>query len=92
MHGKTSIIVHDSEDLFAGVPSPLEVMRYHSLIVENSSLPDELEITAWASEDRSEIHAVRHRVNPVWGVQFHPESIMTQSGKKLLSNFLQMAK
>ena len=92
MHGKTSTIMHESNDLFAGVPSPLEVMRYHSLTVENASLPDELEVTAWASEDHSEIHAMRHRVNRVWGVQFHPESVMTQSGKKILSNFFEMSK
>jgi anthranilate synthase component 2 len=90
MHGKTSMIQHSSHGLFEGIDSPLEVMRYHSLTVERKSLPDELEVIAWASEDSSEIHAMRHRVNPVWGVQFHPESIMTQSGKKILSNFLQM--
>lgn len=92
MHGKTSIVVHDSKDLFNDVPSPLEVMRYHSLTVEHESLPRDLEVTAWDSENKSEIHGVRHRVNPVWGVQFHPESIMTQSGKKILSNFLEIAK
>ena len=92
MHGKTSIVVHDSKDLFQDVPSPLEVMRYHSLTVERESLPRDLEVTAWDSENKSEIHAIRHRVNPVWGVQFHPESIMTQSGKKILSNFLEIAK
>jgi len=92
MHGKTSMIRHDSRDLFDGVDSPLEVMRYHSLTVEQSSLPDELEVIAWASEDQSEIHAMRHRTHPVWGVQFHPESVMTQSGKKILTNFLELAK
>ncbi len=92
MHGKTSIVSHNSNDLFADVPSPLEVMRYHSLTVEHDSLPADLEVTAWDGENKSEIHAMRHRVNPVWGVQFHPESIMTQSGKKILSNFLEMAK
>jgi len=91
MHGKTSMIVHESKDLFDGVQSPLEVMRYHSLTVEHSSLPDELDVIAWASEDKSEIHAMRHRVNPVWGVQFHPESVMTQCGKKIISNFLELA-
>ena len=92
MHGKTSMISHVSKDLFDGVDSPLEVMRYHSLTVEQSSLPDELEVIAWASEDQSEIHAMRHRTHPVWGVQFHPESVMTQSGKKILTNFLELAK
>jgi anthranilate synthase/aminodeoxychorismate synthase-like glutamine amidotransferase len=92
MHGKTSKIEHDSRGLFDGVDSPLEVMRYHSLTVEQSSLPDELEVIAWANEDQSEIHAMRHRTLPVWGVQFHPESVMTQSGKKILTNFLELAK
>ena len=91
MHGKTSMIEHQSKGLFADVQSPLEVMRYHSLTVERSSLPEELEVIAWSSDDASEIHAMRHRVNPVWGVQFHPESVMTQSGKKILSNFLELS-
>ena len=91
MHGKTSMIEHQSTGLFAGVPSPLEVMRYHSLTVERESLPAELEVIAWSSEDKAEVHAMRHRVHPVWGVQFHPESVMTQSGKKLLSNFLELS-
>jgi anthranilate synthase/aminodeoxychorismate synthase-like glutamine amidotransferase len=92
MHGKTSMIEHDSRDLFEGIDSPLEVMRYHSLTVEESSLPQDLEVIAWSSEDKSEIHAMRHRKNRVWGVQFHPESVMTQSGKKILTNFLELAK
>ena len=91
MHGKTSMIEHQATGLFAGVPSPLEVMRYHSLTVERESLPAELEVIAWSSEDKAEVHAMRHRVHPVWGVQFHPESVMTQSGKKLLSNFLELS-
>jgi len=91
MHGKTSMIEHQATGLFAGVPSPLEVMRYHSLTVERASLPAELEVIAWSSEDKAEVHAMRHRVHPVWGVQFHPESVMTQSGKKLLSNFLELS-
>ena len=91
MHGKTSMIRHEARDLFDGVQSPLEVMRYHSLTVEKSSLPEELEVIAWSSADRSEIHAMRHRKHPVWGVQFHPESVMTQSGKKILTNFLGLA-
>jgi anthranilate synthase/aminodeoxychorismate synthase-like glutamine amidotransferase len=92
MHGKTSMIEHDSRDLFEGIDSPLEVMRYHSLTVEETSLPQDLEVIAWSSKDRSEIHAMRHRTNRVWGVQFHPESVMTQSGKKILTNFLELAK
>jgi anthranilate synthase/aminodeoxychorismate synthase-like glutamine amidotransferase len=88
MHGKTSRITHDGKGLFKGVPSPLEVMRYHSLVVETDSLPAELEVLARSSEDSSEIHAIRHREHPVWGVQFHPESILTQNGKDILRNFL----
>ncbi|MFL5563511.1 MAG: glutamine amidotransferase-related protein, partial [Gemmatimonadaceae bacterium] len=70
------------------VPNPLEVMRYHSLVVETSSLPSELEVVARARDEPDEIHAVRHREHPVWGVQFHPESILTESGKEILRNFL----
>jgi anthranilate synthase/aminodeoxychorismate synthase-like glutamine amidotransferase len=91
MHGKTSRILHDGAGLFAGLESPLEVMRYHSLIAEPASLPDALEVTAVAEDDPAEIHAVRHRAYPVWGVQFHPESVMTARGKDLLSNFLALA-
>ena len=91
MHGKTSLVEHRGKDLFQGVPSPLEVMRYHSLTVDPPSLPDDLEVLAWSVQDDSEIHAVRHKQHRVWGVQFHPESIMTQCGKQILSNFLRMA-
>jgi anthranilate synthase/aminodeoxychorismate synthase-like glutamine amidotransferase len=91
MHGKTSLVEHRGKDLFQDVPSPLEVMRYHSLTVDPPSVPDELEVLAWAVHDDSEIHAVRHKEHRVWGVQFHPESIMTQCGKQILSNFLRMA-
>jgi anthranilate synthase/aminodeoxychorismate synthase-like glutamine amidotransferase len=91
MHGKRSEISHDGTGLFAGLPSPLPVMRYHSLIVERATLPDELEVLAVATDDSSEIHAVRHREYPAWGVQFHPESILTTGGKTLLQNFLTMA-
>jgi anthranilate/para-aminobenzoate synthase component II len=91
MHGKTSSITHDGTRLFAGLPSPLEVMRYHSLIVDGSSLPDSLEVLARAVDDPEEIHAVSHRRHPVWGVQFHPESVLTRDGMRLLSNFLRMA-
>ena len=92
MHGKTSKLLHDSTDLFNGLPSPLEVMRYHSLIAEPSSLPSTLAVTAVAQDDASEIHAVRHREHPVWGVQFHPESVMTPRGKDILANFLALAR
>ncbi|HVT40310.1 MAG TPA: aminodeoxychorismate/anthranilate synthase component II [Gemmatimonadaceae bacterium] len=91
MHGKTSAIRHNGTGLFAEIPTPLEVMRYHSLVVDRASMPDSLEVTATAVDDPSEVHAVRHREHPVWGVQFHPESILTQHGKRLLGNFLTLA-
>jgi anthranilate synthase component II len=91
MHGKTSRITHTGGDLFLGVPSPLEVMRYHSLTVDPESLPADLEVLAWGEQGTSEIHAMRHRSHPVWGVQFHPESVMTQNGKDILRNFLRLA-
>ncbi|MDZ7630521.1 MAG: aminodeoxychorismate/anthranilate synthase component II [Gemmatimonadaceae bacterium] len=92
MHGKTSDLVHDGTDLFAGLPSPLRVMRYHSLVVEPRSLPAELEVTARATDSADEIHALRHRRHPVWGVQFHPESVLTEGGRQLLQNFLTLAR
>jgi anthranilate synthase/aminodeoxychorismate synthase-like glutamine amidotransferase len=92
MHGKTSQIDHDGSGIFAGLPSPMEVMRYHSLIVDSRTLPESLEIVAVAKDDPSEVHAVKHREHPVYGVQFHPESIMTPQGKALLKNFLELAK
>ncbi|MHB1222556.1 MAG: anthranilate synthase component II [Gemmatimonadaceae bacterium] len=88
MHGKTSMVVHDGQDLFAGLPSPLRVMRYHSLTVEASSLPAELEVVATTEGAPDEIHALRHRTLPIWGVQFHPESILTEHGRRMLENFL----
>jgi anthranilate synthase/aminodeoxychorismate synthase-like glutamine amidotransferase len=91
MHGKVSTVAHDGTGLFAGLPSPLSVMRYHSLIVDRASMPAELEILAVATDDPSEVHAVRHRTHPVWGVQFHPESILTAGGKTILQNFLALA-
>jgi anthranilate synthase component II len=91
MHGKRSDVEHDGTGLFEGLPSPLAVMRYHSLIVDRASLPSELEVIATATDDPSEIHAVKHRTHPVWGVQFHPESILTQGGKTILRNFLALA-
>ena len=92
MHGKLSHITHDGTGLFEGVPSPLGVMRYHSLVVKRETLPDVLQVTAVAQDDPSEIHALQHRTHPVWGVQFHPESILTESGRDLLVNFLAMAR
>ncbi len=91
MHGKTSRIAHDGTGVFAGVPSPLTVMRYHSLLVERASLPSVLEVVAVAEDDATEIHALRHRTHPVFGVQFHPESILTDSGMTLIQNFLTLA-
>ena len=91
MHGKRSDITHDGTGLFEGLPTPLPVMRYHSLIVEQATLPDSLEVLAVATDDATEIHALRHRDHPVWGVQFHPESILTTGGKTILRNFLTLA-
>jgi anthranilate synthase/aminodeoxychorismate synthase-like glutamine amidotransferase len=92
MHGKTSQVCHDGTGIFAGLPSPMEVMRYHSLIVERTSIPQSLEITAVSQDDPSEVHAVKHREHPVYGVQFHPESVMTPQGKALLGNFLELSR
>jgi anthranilate synthase/aminodeoxychorismate synthase-like glutamine amidotransferase len=92
MHGKTSLIRHDASGVFAGLPSPMEVMRYHSLIVERRTMPESLEIVAVAQDDPLEVHAVKHRQHPVYGVQFHPESVMTPHGKALLKNFLELAR
>ena len=86
MHGKTSMIHHADKGVFAGLPNPFEATRYHSLVIERESIPDVLEITAWT--DDGEIMGVRHKTLPVEGVQFHPESILTQYGHELLANFL----
>ena len=88
MHGKTSDIVHDGSGVFAGLPSPLPVMRYHSLVIEPASVPDCLRVVATAADAADEIHAVQHREHPVYGVQFHPESVLTPAGKTMLRNFL----
>ena len=88
MHGKTSPILHNGEGVFAGLPMPFEATRYHSLLVERSSFPDALEITAETSE--GEIMGLRHKEFPIHGVQFHPESILTLEGKRLLKNFLSL--
>lgn len=88
MHGKTSMIHHDKKTIFKGVRCPFEATRYHSLIVERKSLPESLEIIA--ETKKKEIMAIKHRDLPVWGVQFHPESILTTEGKKILKNFIQM--
>jgi anthranilate synthase/aminodeoxychorismate synthase-like glutamine amidotransferase len=88
MHGKTSLIYHSGEGVFAGLPSPFEATRYHSLIVEEETLPASLKVTARTIE--GEIMGLQHRERPVHGVQFHPESILTQDGRRLLNNFLMM--
>ncbi|HYQ72321.1 MAG TPA: aminodeoxychorismate/anthranilate synthase component II [Gammaproteobacteria bacterium] len=91
MHGKTSMIRHSDAGVFQGLPDPLEATRYHSLVIENDSIPDCLEITAWTTTENGnmdEIMGVRHRTLPVEGVQFHPESILTGCGHDLLRNFL----
>ncbi len=88
MHGKTSPVFHDGRELFSGLPDPFAATRYHSLLVERETLPDSLEITAWTAE--GEIMGLRHRQLPLWGVQFHPESILTVTGMDLLRNFLEM--
>ena len=91
VHGKTSRIDHDGREIFAGLPKPLEVGRYHSLVVERSTLPAVLKVVATSADDPDEIHALRHVTHPVWGVQFHPESVLTQNGKQILRNFLDLA-
>ena len=88
MHGKTSPIYHKNQEIFQGLPSPFDATRYHSLIIKNESLPDCLELTAWT--DQNEIMGIQHKEIPIHGVQFHPESILTIEGKKLLGNFLSL--
>jgi len=88
MHGKTSMIYHNKKEIFRGLPNPFEATRYHSLVVERKSLPNCLEITAWTKDN--EIMGLKHKEYPLWGVQFHPESILTKVGKDLLSNFLKL--
>ena len=90
MHGKTSPIKHDGRDLFAGMPNPFAATRYHSLVIRRESLPACLEVTAQTEE--GEIMGVRHREHPSWGVQFHPESILTEDGRTILKNFLKLSR
>ena len=90
MHGKTSPIHHTGKEIFKGLPNPFDATRYHSLLVRRERLPSVLAVTAWTKE--GEIMGLRHRKLPVWGVQFHPESILTKPGKELLRNFLAEAK
>jgi anthranilate synthase/aminodeoxychorismate synthase-like glutamine amidotransferase len=88
MHGKTSMIYHDGKAVFAGLENPFSATRYHSLIIKPETLPDCLIVNAWTDQD--EIMGVRHKKFPLWGVQFHPESILTDEGKKLLRNFIEI--
>jgi len=92
MHGKTSEVIHDNKTIFQGLPMPLTATRYHSLIVEEKGLPEELEISAWTSDQPASriIMGLRHKKFRIEGVQFHPESVLTTEGKKLMSNFLKM--
>jgi anthranilate synthase/aminodeoxychorismate synthase-like glutamine amidotransferase len=89
MHGMTSPIHHDGKDLFLGLPNPFAATRYHSLVIQRQALPDCLTITAETEE--GEIMGVRHKVYPIWGVQFHPESILTEHGRLILRNFLRLS-
>ncbi|MBV5340561.1 MAG: aminodeoxychorismate/anthranilate synthase component II [Deltaproteobacteria bacterium] len=89
MHGKTSPVLHNGQELFAGLPNPFLATRYHSLVVDRPTLPDCLEVTAWV--ENGEIMGLRHKDLPVWGVQFHPESILTECGMDLLRNFLSIS-
>ena len=90
MHGKTSPIHHDGQGLFAGLPSPFNATRYHSLVIERESFPEELKVTAWV--DNGEVMGLAHKELPLWGVQFHPESILTEGGMQILRNFLEMSR
>lgn len=93
MHGKTSFVYHRGQGVFEGLMNPIQVTRYHSLVLDPASLPECLEITAWTENDlgeMDEVMAVRHRNYPIEGVQFHPEAILTQQGHALLANFLQL--
>jgi len=89
MHGKTSTVVHDGKGVFAGLTAPFEAGRYHSLVISNDKVPGELEVAARTKDDNT-IMAVRHRSHPVHGVQFHPESVLTDEGRRILRNFLEL--
>jgi anthranilate synthase/aminodeoxychorismate synthase-like glutamine amidotransferase len=89
MHGKTSIVVHDSRGVFAGISAPFAAGRYHSLVIANTSVPADLEVAARTQDDGT-IMAVRHRTYPVHGVQFHPESVLTDEGRTILRNFMDL--
>ena len=87
MHGKTSPIKHDEKGVFRTLSNPIEATRYHSLMLDRATLPDDFEVSAW-TDDRNELMAIRHKTAPVEGVQFHPESFLTEEGSRLLANFL----
>ncbi len=91
MHGKLSDIYHTGERLFKGIPSPFKAVRYHSLVIDRTSLPEDIKITAWTKED-DEIMGIEHKKYSIWGIQFHPESILTDYGKNILKNFLELVK
>ena len=88
MHGKTSKVYHNKKDIFKSIDNPFEAKRYHSLVIDKKTLPEPLELTAWTKDE--EIMGVRHKNFPLWGVQFHPESILTKSGMAILKNFLSL--
>lgn len=88
MHGKTSLIRHDGREIFRGLPNPIRAARYHSLVAEPSTIPESLKVTAYSVED-NEVMGVRHTIYPIEGVQFHPESILTADGRRILRNFLE---
>jgi anthranilate synthase/aminodeoxychorismate synthase-like glutamine amidotransferase len=88
MHGKVSSVYHNGKDIFKGVMSPFVATRYHSLLVEKSSVNPPLEITAWTDND--EVMGLKHKDHPIWGVQFHPESVLTAEGRKIIRNFLEL--
>jgi anthranilate synthase/aminodeoxychorismate synthase-like glutamine amidotransferase len=89
MHGKTSLIYHNRKNIFRNLPNPFTATRYHSLVISRKGLPGIFEVIAWEKQD-NEIMGIKHRDYPLWGVQFHPESIMTEAGKRLLENFVKI--
>ncbi len=88
MHGKTSMIEHNGKSLFERVEHPFEATRYHSLVIERETMPDCLDVTAWTADADKEVMGIAHKEFPLWGLQFHPESILTKAGKNILKNFL----
>ena len=92
MHGKTSPVRHSEKGLFCGIPTPVSMTRYHSLVLDPDTIPESLEVVAWTDEEgwEDEVQAVRHREHPVWGVQFHPESVASEHGERVMRNFLEI--